>query len=95
MDTDGDGYAGWYERLSGSDENNPASTPELGDFTGDGLVNIQDAVRLFRFTRPGGHPVNAPEDIRGDVNLDGRLDAADARAIYRWILEPGALLPAN
>lgn len=90
MDSDGDGYADWYEDLAGSDRHAAASRPSLGDVNGDGEVNLADAVFLYR-AAGGGRVI--PEG-RGDVNFDGAVDARDALALYHWLSGAGPCLLA-
>ena len=52
----------------------------VGDGNGDGVINVQDALNIR--TACAGSAVPAAERLLTmDVNLDGRVDAQDVRAL--------------
>jgi hypothetical protein len=86
MDSDGDGYADWYEEDQNTDPYDPKSHPTLGDIDGDGKASVSDALRLYRILMG---LISAPVPDC-DVNCDGVTDVADAIILYRWALKmPG------
>lgn len=54
----------------------------LGDLSGDGKVNIIDAMRIFHYV--SGRNKNA-EVIKGDINGDGKINIIDAMKIIHFI----------
>ncbi|MEM7235679.1 MAG: hypothetical protein AAF517_26140, partial [Planctomycetota bacterium] len=58
-----------------------------GDFEGDGLVNISDAVATFSFLFLGGEATSCEE--AGDVNRDHRIDIADGIALLTYLFGDG------
>ena len=60
-----------------------------GDADCSGIVDCYDAVLILRFAAEYTNAVITNQGIRnGDVNADGRTDAADARIILQWISDP-------
>jgi hypothetical protein len=88
-DTDGDGFADWYEIESGSNPLDAWSVPVLGDYNRDGRTRMDDALLLYRRLLQGESLT--PEEItRMDVNLDGAVTVQDALVLYRWAVRmPG------
>jgi hypothetical protein len=88
-DTDGDGFADWYEIESGSNPLDAWSVPMLGDYNLDGRARMDDALLLYRRLLQG--ETLTPEEItRMDVNLDGAVTVQDALVLYRWAIRmPG------
>lgn len=83
IDSDGDGYADWYEGHQGTDPYNPAERPLLGDVNGDGIVGYLDGLILFRIL--GNESPEAYGDLP-DVTYDGVCDMNDALTLYRWAI---------
>lgn len=54
----------------------------LGDLSGDGKVNIIDAMRIFHYV--SGRNKNA-EVIKGDINGDGKINIIDAMKIIHFV----------
>ena len=85
LDTDGDGYSDSYENSIGTDPNNPADKPPLGNVDGNEEVNITDAILLYRAVlgKVGGESVDLSPTI-ADINGDGVVNLLDAIMLYRW-----------
>lgn len=56
----------------------------LGDFNGDGVVNIQDATALQRRLAEFSSKTDAKADERGNVN-GNKLNISDVTAMQRWL----------
>ncbi len=64
-------------------------TPEFlcGDATGDGQVNVGDAVALINYVFKGGSP---PEPLEaGDVNCDGAVNVGDTVYLINYVFKGG------
>ncbi|MCB2155953.1 hypothetical protein KQI84_13810 [bacterium] len=81
QDSDGDGFSDAVEDSYGSDKGDPNSRPLFGDYNGDGVVNMTDAMLLSRATTGGAL---LPYDPMLDINLDGVVDKSDATLLYYW-----------
>ncbi len=69
------------------DVENPDSERLLGDVTGDGSVDMDDAVLLFRHSMlPEIFPVSYPGTL--DMNEDGVIDIRDARRLFNYSMLP-------
>lgn len=84
VDSDGDGFTDQIEALMGSDWLDPWDKPAFGDFTGDGLTNLLDALAMGRALETSGGTL--PFDFEWDVNLDGVVDGKDAQVLLIWAL---------
>ncbi len=60
----------------------PTTSPEVGDVTGDGLINVADVTALANLIAAG----NAPPVEIGDINGDGIVNEADVQALAEWIV---------
>ncbi len=60
-----------------------SSSVKLGDPTGDGTINSNDALMILRFA-VGSLALSDEEIAAADVNKDGRVDSADALLILRY-----------
>ncbi|MBO5222794.1 MAG: hypothetical protein J6C26_10835, partial [Clostridia bacterium] len=66
-----------------------APVPEFvtGDITGDGALDLSDAILLFQHTvLPDLYPVSYSESM--DFNKDGNLDLADAILLFQHSMLP-------
>lgn len=93
-DSDGDGFADWYEIQEGTDPNNPLDYPPLGDVNGDGRTTQTDALLLYRLVTGRISPDGLTCQ---DVNLDGTCNTTDALFLYRWSIRAAGyeILPAG
>jgi len=94
-DSDGDGYADWYEEASGTSPNDPAQRPILGDVNGDGKVTLTDAVALRRHATGVIVLPNFDCEARGDLDRDGACTVTDALILYQWITGQAAVIPTE
>ena len=62
----------------------------LGDCNGDGVVNIQDIVRIVNYVL-GTTDLDAQEKAGADANGDGTVNILDVVAIVQYILGQGQL----
>lgn len=61
---------------------------ELGDISGDGTVDINDALALFRhIMMPGIYGIDYPGAI--DLTKDGAVDIRDALRLFQFSMMPG------
>ncbi|MCB2155603.1 hypothetical protein KQI84_12015 [bacterium] len=91
-DSDGDGFSDALEEALGSSKNDPNSRPDFGDFSGDGLTNMGDAIRLYREVVGG---VLNPYDPHFDADGDGDVDENDAVIFYEFSTGRIGELPSN
>lgn len=80
-DTDGDGYADGLELNRSTDPFDPASFPVFGDYNGDSVTTLDDALQLATANLPLD-PYNADLDIDGS----GTVDITDADLLFDWVL---------
>lgn len=81
LDVDGDGFDDAYEILHGSNPNNPAIWPTLGDANNDGKTTILDALELSRSVL-GKLTLSTSHDL--DIDANGVVNMRDAEILYRW-----------
>lgn len=89
IDSDGDGYADWYESFPdvATNPGDATSHPSLGDVDGDAKVSVLDALALYRAL---GTPEQEPLAQQPDLDYDGDCDLDDATILYRWTIRyPG------
>ena len=58
-----------------------------GDASGDGMVNVSDAVYIINFVFSGGNPPDPLE--AGEVNCDGMVNVSDAVFIINYVFSSG------
>jgi hypothetical protein len=63
-----------------------------GDSTGDGEVNISDAIKILAFLFTGGAPLSC--DDATDANDDGSRNISDAITILSYLFSGTATIPA-
>lgn len=90
-DIDGDGYPDGYEVLMGSDPQDAASYPALGDVSGDVYVNNADAIMIVNFSL--NNIASMPNPENGDVYPDGVINNMDAIVIFNFNLGNFAYIP--
>ena len=76
------GHLGYWQAFS--------SGPEYlcGDASGDGRVNVSDAVYVIKFVFSGGNP---PEPYQaGDANCDSKVNVSDAVWIINFVFNGGS-----
>lgn len=59
------------------------SSSRVGDLTGDGVIDVQDAITVLEVAQ--GYRAPAPEELLSDPNEDGRLTVDDALRILRTL----------
>ncbi len=84
-DSDGDGFADWFETQQGSNPQNPDDKPKSFDLNNDGQIQTVDALLAYRIIR--GIITMPGVDLSAlDVNLDGVVNEEDATIFYRWAI---------
>ena len=84
-DSDGDGFSDQIELDFSTGAWDANSKPPFGDFSGDGVTDLADAIALYRAALP-----LTPYDDALDVNQDGAVDMGDADMLLNWVLgHPG------
>jgi hypothetical protein len=75
-----------YGKISGIDVNLPPV--EIGDVTGDGVIDLGDAVSLLNYLYAGG---SAPSPWQtGDLNCDGEVNIGDVVHLINYLYKGGA-----
>jgi len=59
------------------------SENRVGDLTGDGVVDVQDAIQILEVVQ--GYKAPTPEQLLADPNEDGQLTVDDALRILRTL----------
>ncbi len=80
LDSDKDGFSDAVEELYETDEQNDADKPPFGDYSEDGVTDLEDAVALGHATQGGSIAYNSDYD----VDVDGDVDFTDAGILYLW-----------
>ncbi len=62
---------------------NVSPSAQLGDLSGDGLIDAADALMILQFS-VGLRGLSAEQQVLADVSGDGSIDAADAILILRY-----------
>lgn len=89
IDTDGDGFSDGAEVRFGSHPGDAADVPRIGDFDGDGVVTMRDALTLAVATNSG----TVVYDWLLDLDQDGGIDFDDAEVLYQWTVKKVGIIP--
>tara|TARA_R110002049_G_scaffold286401_1_gene468175 strand:- start:1826 stop:5113 length:3288 start_codon:yes stop_codon:yes gene_type:complete len=81
LDSDGDGRSNGEEFVDEGDW----STPDTGDVTGDGVVNLSDGLLVSRHLI-GLAPLDAAALSRGDFDRNGAVDIGDQLLLQKLLL---------
>lgn len=94
LDTDGDGFADWYEVAKGTDPNDANSYPSLGDADGNGQLDNVDALIITGIiVGAPGFDLNKFNFSDLDVNRDGVVNNVDAIILINHFLGNIPVLP--
>jgi len=92
-DADGDGYSDFYELLFGTDPLDPNSRPSIGDVTGSGSLELEDALDMFRVFLGLKERSELANPDAFDVNRDGVENNLDATIVINFVLGNIDVLP--
>ncbi len=96
VDTDGDGYRDGYEYAMGTDPNNAASKPKLGDINDNNRIDNVDAIIIFQASIQAlDYASFAGKVMRMDLDCDGKVSYVDAVKCFDKYLGIIKLLPAQ